>query len=76
MGGESKVKKEGSVAPVGEIRHKVWGGAHQGIDQKVVDKGKSDNECRRCGINNHDWKYCPKPIQVSAVYRGQSKPQR
>jgi len=38
------------VAPAGEIRYKVWAEPHQGIDQKVVDKGKSDNECKRCGM--------------------------
>jgi len=74
--GERKVKKEGSVAPKGEVRHTVWSEAHQGVDQKVVDKRKSDNECTRCGMKNHTWKYCPKPIQVSAIYRGQSKPKR
>jgi len=74
--GERKVKKEGSVAPKGEVRHTVWSEAHQGVDQKVVDKRKSDNECTRCGMKNHTWKYCRKPIQVSAIYRGQSKPKR
>jgi len=74
--GERKVKKEGSVAPRGEVKHTVWSEAHQGVDQKVVDKRKSDNECRRCGRKNHTWKYCRKPIQVSAIYRGQSKPKR
>jgi len=72
--GERKVKKEGSVAPTGEVRHTVWAEAHQGVDQKVDDKQKSDNECTRCGMRNHLWKHCRKPIQVSAVYRGQSKP--
>jgi len=43
--GERKVKKEGSVAPAGEIKHTVWAEAHQGVDQKVDDKRKSDNEC-------------------------------
>jgi len=43
--GERKVKKEGSVAPKGEVRHTVWSEAHQGVDQKVVDERKSDNEC-------------------------------
>jgi len=51
--GERKVKKEGSVAPTGEVRHTVWSEAHQGVDQKVVDKRKSDNECTRCGIRTH-----------------------
>ena len=72
--GERKVKKEGSVAPAGKVRHPVWAEAHQGVDQKVVDKRKSDNECTRCGMKNHAWKYYRKPIQVSAIYRGQSKP--
>jgi len=39
------VKKESSVAPAGEIKQKVWAEAHQGVDQKVVDEQKSDNEC-------------------------------
>ena len=56
--GERKVKKEASVAPKGEVRHTVWSEAHQGVDQKVVDKRKSDNECTRCGMKNHTWKYC------------------
>jgi len=74
--GERKVKKEGSVAPKGEGRHTVWSEAHLGVDQKVVDKLKSDNECTRCRMKNHTWKYCRKLIQVSAIYRGQSKPKR
>jgi len=49
--GERKVKMEGSVAPMGEVRHKVWAEAHQGVDQKVVDKRKSDNECTQCMKN-------------------------
>jgi len=36
--GERKVKKEGSVAPAGEVKHAVWADAHKGVDQKVVDK--------------------------------------
>jgi len=74
--GERKVKKEGAVAPRGEVRHKEWAEASQGVDAKVVDKRKTDNEGTRCGMKNHAWKYCRKPIQVSAVYRGQSKPKR
>jgi len=74
--GERKVKKEASVAPKGEVKHTVWSEAHQGVDQKVVDKWKSDNECTPCGMKNHTWKYGRKPIQVSAIYRGQSKPKR
>jgi len=76
--GERKVnlKKEWSVAPKGQVRHTVWSQAHQGVDQKVVDKQKCDNECTRCGMKNHTWKYCRKPIQVSAIYGGQSKAKR
>ena len=74
--GERKGKKAGSVAPAGEVSHKVWAEAHQGVNQKVVDKRKSDNECTRWGMKTHAWKYCRKPRQVSAVYRGQSKPKR
>jgi len=70
------VKKEGSVAPKGEVKNTVWSEAHQGVDQKVVDKRKSDKECTRCGMKNHTWKYGRKTIQVSAIYRGQSKPKR
>jgi len=74
--GERQVKTEGWVVPKGEVRHTVWSEAHQGVDQKVVDKRKSNNECTRCGMKNHTWKYCRKPIQVLAIYRGQSKPKR
>ena len=74
--GERKVKKEGLVAPTGEIKHQLWAEAHQGVDQKVVNKRKSDNESRRGGMKNDAWKDCRKPIQVSAVYRGQSRPKR
>jgi len=74
--GERKVRKEGLLAPKGDVRHTVWSEAHQGVDQKVVDEQKSDDECTRCGMKNHTWKYCRKPIQVSAIYRGQSKPKR
>jgi len=66
--GERKVKKDGLVAPAGEIKHQVWAEAHPGVDQNVVDKRKSDKESRRCRMKNHAWKHCPKPIQVSAVY--------
>jgi len=45
--GERKPKKEGSVAPAGEVTYMVWAEAHKGVDQKVVDKRKSDNECTR-----------------------------
>jgi len=53
--GERKVKKEGSVVRAGEVKHAVWADTHKGVDQKVVDKGKSDNECTRCGMNNYAW---------------------
>ena len=52
-GGERKEKKEGSVAPQGEVKDKGWAEAHQGVDQKVGDKGKSEKECTRCGMRNH-----------------------
>jgi len=74
--GDRKVKKEGLVAPAGEVKQSVWAEAHKGVDQKVVDKRKSDNESTRFGIKNHAWKYGRKPAQVSAVYRGQAKPIR
>jgi len=54
--GERKVKKEGSVAPAGEVKRKVGAEADQGVDQKVVDKGKCDDEWTRYGIKNHTWK--------------------
>ena len=73
---ERKMRKEGSVPPKGEVRHNLWSEAHQGFDQKVVDKHKYDNECTRCGMKYHTWKHCRKPIQVSAIDRGQSKPKR
>ena len=50
--GERKVKKQGSMAPAREVRHMVLADAHKGVDQKVVDKRKSDNECTRCGMKN------------------------
>jgi len=53
---ERKVKKDRSVAPAGEVKHKVWAEVHDGVDQNVVDKRKSDNECTRCRIKNHTWK--------------------
>jgi len=74
--GERKVKKEGSESPAGEVRLKVWAEVHQGVDQKVVDNRKSHNKCTRSGMKNDAWKYCRKPIQVSAIYGGQSKPKR
>jgi len=58
----------------GEVKHTVWAEAHQVIYLKVFDKRKSDNESMRCGMKSCAWKYCRKPVQVSAVYRGQSKP--
>jgi len=74
--GERMVKKERSVAPLGEVKHTVCADAHEGVDQKVVDKRKSDNECTQCGIQNHGGKYFRKPIEVLAVYRGPAKPKR
>jgi len=50
------VKKEGLVAPAGEVKLKVSAEAHQGVDQKVVDKPKSDDECTPCGMRNHPGK--------------------
>ena len=38
------MKKEGSVVPKGEVRHLEWAEANKGVDQKVVDKRKSDHE--------------------------------
>jgi len=70
------VKKEGSVARMGEVKQAVWAEAHKGVDHKVVNKQKSDNECKRCGMKNHAWKDCGKPVQESAVYRLRAKPQR
>ena len=62
--GERKVKKEGSVAPAGAVKHTVWAEAHKGVVQKVVDKCKTDNKCTRCEMKNHPWKCSRKPLQV------------
>jgi len=70
------VTKEGSVAPAVEVKHEVWVEAHQGVDQKVIAKRKSDNKCTLCGIRIPTRKYSRKLIQVSGIYRGQSKPKR
>jgi len=51
--GERKVKKEGSVALAREVKHMVWAEAHKGVDQRIVDKRKSDNKCTRCRMKNH-----------------------
>ena len=74
--GERKVKKDGSVALAGEVQQRVRADAHQGVNQKVVDKRKSDNECTRCAMKNNAWKHGRKPIQVSAECGGQVKPKR
>jgi len=74
--GKRRVKKEGSVAPKGEVKHRVWAEAHKGVDQNVFDTRISEKECMRCGMKNHAWKYCRKPVQVLAVYQGQAKPKR
>jgi len=66
--GERRVKKEGSVALAGEVEQRVWAEAEKGVDQKVVDKRKSDNECTLCGMKSHAWKYWQKLVQASAVY--------
>jgi len=50
---ERRVKKEGSLPPAGEVRNTVWADAHKGVDLKVVDEWKSDNECMRCGLKSH-----------------------
>jgi len=55
--GERKVKKEGWVGPTREVKHVVWAEAHESVDQKVLDKRKKDNECTRCGMINHTWKF-------------------
>jgi len=73
--GPRRVKKEGSVIPAGEVKHTVWAEAHKGVNQKVFDELKNENECARCGMKNNAWKYCRKQVQVAAVYRGQLKPQ-
>jgi len=56
--GERRVKNERAVALAGEVSHTVWADDHQAFDEKVVDKSKSNNECTRCGISRHAWKYC------------------
>ena len=55
--GERKVKKEGWVAPAGEIKNRVWAEAPEGVDQKVVNSGKSNNQCTQYTMRNHAWKY-------------------
>jgi len=74
--GERKVKKEESLAPAGEVKHRVWAEAHKGIDEKVVNKRKSDKKCTRCGMKNPAWKYCRKLVQVSPVYQWPASPKR
>ena len=73
---ERKVKKEGSVAPKGEVKFTVWATAHPGVEQDIVDQRKKNNECTRCGMDNHTWKYCRKPVKISAIHRGPIKPKR
>ena len=73
---ERKVKKEGSLAPMGEVKHTVWADAHLNIKQEVVDKRKKDKECTQCGMDHHTWKYCRKQVKVSAIQRGPPKPKR
>ena len=36
--GERRIKKEGSVAPAGEVKHTVWAEDHGSVDQKLVNK--------------------------------------
>lgn len=54
--GERNVRKEGTVASKGEVKQIVWAEAHEGVDQRLVDKRKNDNKCMRCGMENHTWK--------------------
>jgi len=68
MAVERRVEKEGSVSLAGEVRHTVWAEAHKGVDQKVVNQRKSDQECTRCGMKNPAGKFCRKLVQVSAIY--------
>jgi len=74
MAGERKVKKEGSVVPTREVRHRVYAEAYKGLHQNVVDKDKKDDKRPQCRMNNHTWKYCQKPVPVSALYRSLAKP--
>jgi len=55
---ERKVKKEGWVALPRQVKHTVWEEAHKGVDQKVFDRRKCDNECTPCGMENQAWKHC------------------
>ena len=55
--GERKVKKEGAVAPMREVNHRVWEEARKSVNQKVVDKEKKDTKCTPYGRNNHTWKF-------------------
>jgi len=53
--GERKVKKKGSVALTGEVKHTVWAEAHNRVDQKIVDMRKSDKGRTRCGMKKPAW---------------------
>ena len=64
------MKKEGLVAPKGEVKQTVWAEANEGVDPKIVDKRKNDNQFTWCRIKNRIWKFCRKAVQVSAVSRG------
>jgi len=44
---ERRVKKDGLVAQAGKVKHMGWADAPKGVDQKVVKKRKSHNECTR-----------------------------
>jgi len=40
---EWNVRKEGTEAAKGEVKHMVGAEAHQGVDQRLVNKRKKDN---------------------------------
>jgi len=72
--GERRVKKEGWVALGGEFKNRVGAEAHKGVDHKVVDKRKSDNECMRCGMKNATWTYCQSRYKYWRYIKGKERP--
>jgi len=60
---------ERKAAPRQKIRHRVWGDAHTGIDQKVVDERKAQGQCTRCTMTNQGWKHWQKEIRVNTIHR-------
>ena len=51
----------------GKIEHTDWTEAHKDVKSEVRQKRQRANQCTRCGIPNHSWKYCRKQAVVSTV---------